>query len=85
MDVNTEGINNTSDLINNIIDEIIQLRDETAYEIIKPYVDRYGKVSDIQITSANRYKQLVFKYHVRWLNGYELEFLVGVPIGGGEQ
>lgn len=84
MDINIEGTNNTSDLINNILDEILQLRDETAYEIIKPYVDRYGYVSDIQITSANIDKQLVFKYHVRWLNGHELEFLVGVPIGGGE-
>lgn len=84
MDINLEGTNNTSDLINNIIDEIFQLRDETAYEIIKPYVDRYGKVSDIQITSTNTDKQLVFKYHVSFLNGYELEFLVGVPIGWSE-
>lgn len=79
-----KGINNTSDLINNIVDEIIQLRDETAYEIIKPYVDHYGKVSDIQITTVDSDKQLVFKYHVRWLNGYELKFLVGVPVGGSE-
>lgn len=64
MDINIEGTNNTSDLINNIIDEILQLRDEKAYEIIKPYVDRYGKVSDMQITSANIDKLLVFKYHV---------------------
>lgn len=84
MDINIEGTNNTSDLINNILDEILQLRDERAYEIIKPYVDQYGKVSDIQITSANRDKLLVFKYHVSWLNGYELAFLVGVPIGGSE-
>lgn len=53
-------------------------------KIIKPYVDQYGKVSDIQITSENRDKLLVFKYHVSWLNGYELYFLVGVPIGGSE-
>lgn len=84
MDINIKGTNNTSDLINNILDEIFQLRDEKAYEIIKPYVDQYGNVSDIQITSANRDKLLVFKYHVSWLNGYELEFLVGVPIGGSE-
>lgn len=84
MDINIEGTNNTSDLINNILDEILQLRDEKAYEIIKPYVDQYGKVSDIQITSENRDKLLVFKYHVSWLNGYELYFLVGVPIGGSE-
>ena len=84
MDINIEGTNNTSDLINNIIDEIFQLRDEKAYEIIKPYVDRYGKVSDIQITSENIDKLLVFKYHVSFSNGYELGFLVGVPIGGGE-
>ena len=84
MDINIEGTNNTSDLINNIIDEIFQLRDEKAYEIIKPYVDQYGKVSDIQITSANTDKLLVFKYHVSFFNGYELGFLVGVPIGGGE-
>jgi hypothetical protein len=84
MDINIEGTNNTSDLINNIVDEILQLRDEKAYEIIKPYVDRYGKVSDMQITSANIDKLLVFKYHVSFLNGYELGFLVGVPIGGGE-
>ena len=64
MDINIEGTNNTSDLINNIIDEILQLRDEKAYEIIKPYVDRYGKVSDMQITSENIDKLLVFKYHV---------------------
>lgn len=84
MDINIEGTNNTSDLINNIIDEILQLRDEKAYEIIKPYVDRYGKVSDIQITSSNIDKLLVFKYHVSFFNSYELGFLVGVPIGGGE-
>lgn len=84
MEINIEGTNNTSDLINNIIDEIFQLCDEKACEIIKPYVDRYGKVSDIQITSANTDKLLVFKYHVSFLNGYELEFLVGVPIGGSE-
>ena len=84
MDINIEGTNNTSDLINNILDEILQLRDERAYEMIKPYVDQYGNVSDIQITSANRDKLLVFKYHVSWLNGYELEFLVGVPIGWSE-
>lgn len=84
MEINIEGTNNTSDLINNIIDEIFQLRDEKAYEIIKPYVDRYGKVSDIHITSANIDKLLVFKYHVSFLNGYELGFLVGVPIGGCE-
>lgn len=84
MDINTKGTSNTSGLINNIIDEVLQLRDETAYEIIKPYVDRYGKVSDIQITSASKDKQLVFRYHVRWFSGYELEFLVGVPIGGSE-
>lgn len=84
MDINIEGTNNTSDLINNIIDEILQLRDEKAYEIIKPYVDRYGKVSDIQITSSNIDKLLVFKYHVSFLSDYELGFLVGVPIGGGE-
>ena len=64
MDINIEGTNNTSDLINNILDEILQLRDETACEIIKPYVDRYGKVSDIQITSANIDKLLVFKYQL---------------------
>ena len=84
MDINVEGMNNTSSIINNILDEILQLRDETAYEIIKPYVDRYGTVSDIQITSANRDKQLIFKYHVSWLNGHELKFSVGVPIGGSE-
>lgn len=84
MDSNMKGTSNTFDLINNVIDEVLQLRDETAYEIIKPYVDRYGKVSDIQITSENKDKQLVFKYHVRWFNGYELGFLVGVPIGGSE-
>lgn len=32
MDINIEGTNNTSDLINNILDEILQLRDEKAYE-----------------------------------------------------
>ena len=84
MEINIEGTNNTSYLINNIIDEIFQLRDEKAYEIIKPYVDRYGKVSDIQITSANIDKLLVFKYHVSFLNSYELGFLVGVTIGGCE-
>lgn len=84
MDINIAGTNNTSDLLNNIIDEILKLRDEKAYEIIKPYVDLYGKVSDIQITSANIDKLLVFKYHVSLLNGYELGFLVGVPIGGSE-
>lgn len=84
MDINIKGTNNTPDLISNILDEILQLRDEKAYEIIKPNVDRYGKVSDIQITSANIDKLLVFKYHVSLLNGYELGFLVGVPIGGSE-
>ena len=84
MNINIEEINNTSSLINNILDEILQLRDETAYEIIKPYVDRYGPVSDIQIASANRDKQLIFKYHVSWLNGHEIKFTVAVPIGGSE-
>ena len=84
MDINIEEINNTSTLSNNILDEILQLRDETAYEIIKPYVDRYGTVSDIQITSANSDKKLIFKYHVSWLNGHELKFSIGVPIGGSE-
>ena len=73
---------NANDLFTNIIDEIISVRDKTAYDIIKPYVDIYGMAEDIQVDCVNKNGAIIFLYVVNWEDDSRLEFAVTVPIGG---
>lgn len=73
---------NADDLFTNITDEIIRVRDKTAYDIIKPYVDTYGMAEDIQVNCVNKNGAIIFLYVVNWEDDSRLEFAVTVPIGG---
>lgn len=73
---------NDGGLFNSIADRIAEERDKLAYNIIKPYIDKYGKATQVQMLCDSREETFIFRYLVEWEDKYGLTFTVKVPVEG---